>query len=367
MIPADLRHHLTGASLPLETLSWLKSTFMPTIVTRLASPNIRKRLGIYGGERIPENERNLTDVRNRVSLIFEYELARVATQLLEEAGINDLFWTYVVANRFPDLEVRDDAGNRGLRVEVKCLQSIAEEKSANFDTLIKDIHPLKDFLVVFLWEWAYDATSVQWDRAPQVLKCHVFNCSALAELRDHYWLNKPPSDLGDGLQGFDLRYAVNCRDGVYNEEEGNYGKLLRLWKKDFPHTPPASELSQLTIDDYLRFEKDVFVAGMKSLSYRLLPILGGAEDVTPLPDDKAIGWRAGDSTFFLKSSLKVGRPALKACSPTRWFYEFTDKYAWKEFDTADGNWNLIRKGKKPKLLQSPRPVLPPPVAGQGEN
>lgn len=42
-----------------------------------------------------------------------------------------------------------------MRIEVKCLQSMAEEKSANFDTLIKDINPQTDFVVVFLWEWDY--------------------------------------------------------------------------------------------------------------------------------------------------------------------------------------------------------------------
>jgi hypothetical protein len=129
-------------------------------VDDLNSTDVRQRIGLYAGERIPQNERNLTDVRNRVSLIIEYEMARIATRILERAEIGDLFWSYVVANRFPDLEVRHNSGRRGLRVEVKCLQTLAEEKAANFDTLRKDIHPQTDFLVVFLWEWRGDRSEV---------------------------------------------------------------------------------------------------------------------------------------------------------------------------------------------------------------
>ena len=238
----QIRRFLSGEESPLGTLAFLAAEFMPAILARLNQSDTRRRMALYGGDRVPENERNLTDVRNRMSLLIEYKLAWVGNLLLEAHGIRDLFWTNVVANRFPDLELRDNQGIRGIRVEVKCLQAIAEEKSANFDTLKKDLNPHTDYIVVFVWEWFDDPGAVHWDRAPRILRAFVFHASSLAELRDYNWLTTPPhNSLGGGYQGFDFRYAVNCRKGVYNEEEGNYGKLTRIWNKRsvYPGTPNA--------------------------------------------------------------------------------------------------------------------------------
>ena len=134
-------------------------------------------MALYGGDRVPENERNLTDVRNRMSLLIEYKLAWIGNDVMEAHGITDLFWANVVANRFPDLELRNNQGRRGVRVEVKCLQAIAEEKSANFDTMKKDLNPNTDYIVVFIWEWFTDQAPVGWDRAPRVLCAFVFHAS----------------------------------------------------------------------------------------------------------------------------------------------------------------------------------------------
>ena len=229
MNPQELRQFLSGERDAQSTLTFLSEEFIPSVAAKLNEPGTRRRMALYGGDRVPENERNLTDVRNRMSLLIEYKLAWVGNDILEEHGITDLFWTNVVANRFPDLEVRDVRGRRGVRVEVKCLEAVAEEKSANFDTLKKDLNPNTDYIVVFIWEWLRDQAAIAWDRAPKILRAFVFHAASLAELRDFNWLGNPPNTLGDGLQGFDLRYAVNCRTGQYNQEEGNYGKLLRIW------------------------------------------------------------------------------------------------------------------------------------------
>lgn len=143
-----------------DILYRLRTEFLPLVLNHMNTPDVRRRIGLYGGDRIPENERNLTDVRNRVSLIAEYEMARVATRLLEERDLGDFFFGYVVANRFPDLELRDENGKHGIRIEVKCLASVAEGKAANFDTLKKDINPHTDFVVVFLWEWKHDGAVI---------------------------------------------------------------------------------------------------------------------------------------------------------------------------------------------------------------
>lgn len=351
--PKDTSRFLAGEADPLAALDWMQNTFLPEVVTVLNTTNRRRRIGIYAGEKIPENERNLTDVRNRVSLIVEYELASITSQLLEDYNVPNLFCSYVVANRFPDLEIRQFTGERGLRFEVKCLQTIAEEKSANFDTLRKDLHPQTDFVVVFLWDWQYDPTDISWDRAVYVHRAFVFHAASLALIRDWYWLNRPPEDLGDGLQGFDLRYAVNCRNGSYNEEEGNYGKLLRIWQDGFAYEPPLSPIVSRTIADYLSFKTGAITAGFDSLAHLFLPGLSGQPTVEPIArGDDRVGWSSGDICFLFSSAVgtaKQRKAILTSLTATR-VYTMTDKYAWKEYELAGGELKEIRNGKKPKRI-----------------
>ncbi|MBZ0212810.1 MAG: hypothetical protein K8H99_03320 [Nitrospirae bacterium] len=353
MTEEELRQYLMGTNEPLTTLDWLRDSFLPQLREELRSTDVRRRLGIYEGERIPENERNLTDVRNRVSLILEYEMARIASRMLEAAEVTDLFWCYVVANRFPDLEVRDVQGHRGLRIEVKCLQTIAEEKSANFDTLRKDINPNTDFLAVFLWEWAAERDGVGWDRAPYVLEVYVFHCSTLAALRDGYWLNNPPKRLGEGLQGFDLRFAVNCTEGQYKEEEGNYGKLLRIWKPGSEFSPPDSELMRRTISDYTTFKQKAILSGVESLAKLYLPTLGDANIAPIVQEGRIVGWSAGRASFVLKTLFENKRRLddFLQNSPARTVYVMTEKYSWCEYGTNQGNVTKVRNGAKPKFTQ----------------
>lgn len=260
-----------SASLSVEdTLDWFESTYLPELLNRINSEDSRRRLSIYGGEQIPTNERNLTDTRNRVGLILEYELARVSNELLLENGISDLFWSYTVANRFPDLEVHNLNGETKMKIEVKALQSCAEEKSANFSTLLKNINPNSDYLVVFLWEWDTNRTGrTNWDRAVKVLKIYVFHAYSIAKLRDCYWLNTPPASCAL-YQGFDLRDPVNCNGSSFNREEGNVGKILRLWKDGFVYTGKPSSLIDRTIDSYLKFQDEVIEAGFQTVAKTLI-------------------------------------------------------------------------------------------------
>jgi hypothetical protein len=337
----------------LAIARWLRSEYFVDLIARFNTDDVRKRLGLYQGERIPDNERNLTDVRNRVSLIVEYELARLSNEILRDAGETDLFWSYVVANRFPDLEVRRPDGTRCLRVEVKNLQSIAEEKSANFDTLIKDLNPSTDFVVVFLWEWGYrDSTSFSWDRAPKILKCYVFHAKSLAELRDAYWLNRPPENLGGGYQGFDLRYAVNCADANYAEEEGNYGKLLRIWQADFPFRPILSPILEDTETEYLRFKEGVVLEGFRSLCEYHLPRLTQGHQVARVAlNGVEVGSKAGEFGFFLKSLVSLGDiESLMRLHNLRYVVAMTEKYVCTGFELKKSDMHQVFNRKKPKLL-----------------
>jgi hypothetical protein len=346
------REFLLGDRASLETLDWFRAEFLPALIGEFNRPRMRRHLGLYSGERLPQNERNLTDVRNRVSLIVEYQLAAIGNQLLEKAGMTDLFWAYVVSNRFPDLEIRTSAGVRGLRFEVKCLQSVAEEKSANFDTLKKDIYPATDFLVVFIWEWDPAREDVEWDQAPKLIQSFAFHAASLAELRDYYWLNRPPAGLTGGYQGFDLRYAVNCRAGVYNEEEGNYGKLLRLWTNDTHYHLPMTPLLKRTLDDYSMFAQAVVRSGFETLVTTLLPRAAGATEVAQITNRAGLpAYRAGDTGFILAPgrSDALATEIMQTARLNR-AYTFGEKYAWTEYRRAGNRIVKGVSGRKPKYL-----------------
>lgn len=346
-------NYFNGNLDPLITLSWLKGEFKDLVIKKLNDQNRRRKLALYSGDKIPQNERNLTDSRNRVSLIIEYEFANIVTEIMQEQNIDSMFCSYVVANRFPDLEIRDKSGNLGLRFEVKCLQSIAEEKSANFSTLKKDIKPSTDFLTVFLWDWEEESFNFNWDRSPFVYDFFVFHAYELASLRDTYWLNSPPNELGNGFQGFDLRYAVNCRDGIYNEEEGNYGKLLRLWDKDFQSDLLKSEIIEQVEKDYLEFKDLVLYKGFEILSKRILPELNslGLGKVIPIKkDNKSIGFylKKYAFVFSLKSNKLISNLMEEYNLDALWV--ISSKYSWRKLVKEENKIIQSSKGTKPKTI-----------------
>jgi hypothetical protein len=349
----SLLEHLSAKRPPQELANWLRGEFLKELTRRFNQEEVRKKLGLYQGERIPDNERNLTDVRNRVSLIVEYELAQIANSILADAKIDSFFWSYVVANRFPDLEVRNADGTRQLRIEVKNLQSVAEEKSANFDTLIKDVNPSTDFIVVFLWEWGYgDGVKFKWDRAPKILSHFVFHAASLAQLRDAYWLNRPPETLGDGFQGFDLRFAVNCVRDTYAEEEGNYGKLLRIWQEDFEFRPPATSELQDTEAEYIRFKSSVVTQGFWSLCDFHLPKLSRNESIKRISVGGVdVGASAGPFAFLMVRfvSLCDIEPLLRE-DAVKYLVTMTDKYVCSGYVLDKKARRQVFSRTKPKSL-----------------
>ena len=340
-------------SSPIATVNWLRNVYFSEIMDRFNLPDSRKRFALYQGEQIPVNERNLTDVRTRMGVLIEFELARLSNDLLRENNINGIFWSYVVANRFPDLEIRRSDGNRLLRLEIKCLQCIAEEKSANFDTLRKDIDPSADYVIVGLWDWEKNtADEFSWDSTPMLKKIYVFNAYSLALLRDTYWLNRPPTDLGSGYQGFDIRYAVTCTDGVFSKEQGNYGKLTRIWKQDFAYPPPESEITQDTITEYLKFQREIIWAGFEILAKNhLIEFVPDNSDLNAVYDNERniVGYQKGDLLYLLTSSLSrtqcfnIANRNDATCLVT-----MTEKYRCSVFQKSRDSWNAVSQNQKPK-------------------
>lgn len=274
---SQLREALTASLDISSTISWFRNVYFPEILKRINSDDSRKRMALYEGERLRTNERNLTDTRTRLGQLLEHELTRISNDLLADEHIDDLFWTYVVANRFPDLEIHSNDGTTHMRIEMKALEGRAEEKSANFATLIKDINPYTDYLVVFLWEWDDSKSEyIAWDSAVRVRSIYVFHAYSLARIRDYYWLNNPPRNC-KAYQGIDLRTAINCNAEHFSIEEHNMGKILRLWPAS-PDSLPASfsPLEQATLRSYIDFTKEVYSVGFEYLAKTILSELGAS-------------------------------------------------------------------------------------------
>ena len=334
---------------PDKIAKWLRKQYFPEIMNRYNLEASRKRFGLYRNEQIPSNERNLTDVRTRMGVLIEFELARLSNEILPELGIEDVFWSYVVANRFPDLEIRENNGNRLLRLEIKCLQCIAEEKSANFDTLIKDINPNTDFVIVCLWDWDDGGNDTcQWDLAPKLFKMYVFHAYSLAQLRDTYWLNKPPADLGTGYQGFDVRYAVTCTDSVFSKEQGNYGKLTRIWKKDFAYRPVETPALLDTEAEYIKFQREIIRAGFEILAKKQLSELRNGEISYIVYEGQNIGYAVEDVGYVMKAMRKSKVQEIALQNRLSILVSMTEKYRSTIYKMQPDSIDELAKNEKPK-------------------
>ena len=334
---------------PDKIAKWLRKQYFPEIMNRYNLEASRKRFGLYRNEQIPSNERNLTDVRTRMGVLIEFELARLSNEILPELGIEDVFWSYVVANRFPDLEIRENNGNRLLRLEIKCLQCIAEEKSANFDTLIKDINPNTDFVIVCLWDWDDGGNDTcQWDLAPKLFKMYVFHAYSLAQLRDTYRLNKPPADLGTGYQGFDVRYAVTCTDSVFSKEQGNYGKLTRIWKKDFAYRPVETPALLDTEAEYIKFQREIIRAGFEILAKKQLSELRNGEISYIVYEGQNIGYAVEDVGYVMKAMRKSKVQEIALQNRLSILVSMTEKYRSTIYKMQPDSIDELAKNEKPK-------------------
>ena len=349
----NLLRILSADSSPIEKAIWLRNVFFEEIRNRFNSSDSRKRLALYQGEQIPNNERNLTDVRTRMGILIEFEIARISNMILVENNIQNLFWSYVVANRFPDLEVRDADGNKYLRLEIKCLQCIAEEKSANFDTLIKDISPFTDYVIVCLWDWnSAEHNGINWDNAPWIHKIYVLHAYSLAKLRDTYWLNNPPPNIGNGYQGYDIRYAITYADERYSKEQGNYGKLTRIWKSDFQYRPQMDEILHDTENEYIRFSSEIITIGFEILAQRHFNQLHTEfeEIIQTIHEQRTrVGFRNEHIAYVLKMSH---RHIMSFIRENQIFIiiNMAGNYRSSIYKIQDGDIIRIANNLKPKLI-----------------
>ena len=348
-MPAAL-NLLDGTSKNSEAiLQYLGEELIPQAVRVMNDETLPLAVVLFPGDALPTNQRNLTDVRTRIGLLLEYEFAKAVTASLPTAvKEQNVVLTYVVANQFPDLAFRSDDGRIGIRFEVKAIQTIAEEKSANFSTLIKDIRKGTDFVVVLLWEWKQHGSRS--NKFPHIDNFFVMDAYQLAQMRDCYWLNRPPRGLKSARQGFDLTFAINARGDSYNKEEGNYGKLMRIFDHEFETYLPDTVRQGQTLQTYYSFSVEAARLGLKQIGQE---IAAEASDGSPavisedtLPVCFLAEQNAGRLLIVGDRSMPKRRQTIETMNANGAGLALllNEKFNWK---VCNESWQTISDGKKP--------------------
>jgi hypothetical protein len=314
----------------------LRDEIFPGALRCLNEETLPVQFSLFRDDVVPTNQRNLTDVRTRMGVLLEYELGKCITSVLPRAVTERVALTYVIANKYPDLAFRTRQGGNGVRFEVKAIETIAEEKAANFDTLIKDIRKGTDFVVALVWGWQeHEMHPLRW---PRVYNAFVFDAYQLALMRDCWWLNRPP-DVGDGRQGFDLCFGVNCSAGSFNKEEGNYGKLMRIFDSSSEAYLPEEVRRGTTLAAYYEFQKETIRLGLEHIGARLAAaFLGGAGagEITSVGLPVVVtAEKAGDNLLVVGSAGMPGVAVVRELMGQHHVSRalvLNEKFQWKALD-----------------------------------
>ena len=292
----------------------MNEELLPRAVARMNGGPLPNRLAVFDNDPLPTNQRNLTDVRTRLGNLLEWELGlALAEEVAPHVGA-ELRLAYVIANRFPDFEFRGPDGGRGIRLEAKAVDVTAEEKAANFDTLLKDIRAGSDFVVTMIWRLHRpDGANF---RFPYVETAIALDAEHLAKMRDTYWLHTPPGNVGAARQGFDLRFAVNCSGDAFNKEEGNFGKLMRLFDPRLRPALPEEVRTAPTFDMYYRLRERIVREGLREIAGRLGAAFSGQQEELAFTGTalRAVYHRDGRSLVVLGDSVRPTMASVNAAA-----------------------------------------------------
>lgn len=352
----DVLRCLGGTDRP-AAFRYLNEELLPRAVAIMNRDALPVRLAVFDADRLPTNQRNLTDVRTRVGSLLEWELGLAISAEVAQYVNGQLQLTYVVANRFPDLELRGPDGSRGLRFEIKAVDVEAEEKAANFDTLIKDIRAGSDYVIVLIWEMHRPPGASL--RYPRVGRAVALDAEHLAKMRDFYWLNTPPRGAGSARQGFDLRYPVNCSGDHFSREEGNLGKLMRLFDADFQERLPEDVRLSPTFDMYFQLREQIVARGFMAIAKRLCTAFHGIHVTSDVVGTRSrlVFERDGRHLVVLgdreKPSRADVRAMIEAHGPVAAVVAMNAKFQWSAYRDAIGDATLGRKpGEAEEFVRS---------------
>ncbi|MBO6574444.1 MAG: hypothetical protein JJ896_03425 [Rhodothermales bacterium] len=327
------------------------------------SVTLRRSCRQFDDQLFPVNQRNLTDVRTRVGTLLEYEFAYAATIVLEEAGVADVTCTLVVANRYPDLAFRSDDGELGVRIEVKTVEVVAEERAANFDTALKDIRKGCDVVLIMTWRWSRDE-EVPNARFPEVVDWFVFDAYALAQFRDCAWLNSPPASASHAqgrLQGLDYRTAIHVTATGYKYEEGNLGKVSRFLTGKDSWIPERVRETGVE-ETYDRFLTSCLSTGAESLlmafdgfTVTRLSAAGQLPATFKASSPEVSAIVRVDSQFKNNAGLRRNLVAAAVEHSCDYIILLNRSYAWRAWETEElrqGRRQYVDEGRKPHQLLS---------------
>ena len=336
-------------------LQILNEVLVPPAIKRLNEVVLPAQIPIFPDDVTPTNQANLTDVRTRIGTLLEYQFATAVNETLPELiGQSGIGLTHVVANQFPDLAFRSTTGELGIRLEIKAVQSIAEEKAANFYTLIKDIHKDGDFVIAFTWEWEKPANGTL--MYPHIHQFYVMDAYQLAQMRNTYWLDTPPTKhLGTGRQGFDLRYPVTAKAGTFSQEEKNYGKLMRIFHPRKEPLLTGELLESETLRTYYRFKEETRHLGMRRILETLSAQCANAR-VNVVRAAKPIQWLVTDGQYSIgligaekMPTEKSARAAMSQMNVAN-VVAINKDFSWNAY--SDGGKDPTASGKKPGPAKS---------------
>lgn len=175
-------------------------------------------------EPIPSHPRNVTEVRTRVGLLIEFSLGNILQDKLPES----CFISYGSTQAHLDLVIRDSSYEPKLRIEVKSMEDIAEEKAPSFDKLLQNLHDQKDILMIAIWGWKRVEGSKR-ARYPHIYRIKAFKAYEMAKARDLFWVHSPRGNRLNAIGLFGP--LIKGENEELKEEEGNMGKLTRIVKE----------------------------------------------------------------------------------------------------------------------------------------
>lgn len=366
-MPIDIKTALTNpASHWADLIHALNADVLPAVIRQMNEEMSIHQIAKLATELLPENERNLTDARTRIGVLLEYSLALYLDQYVTDLLGPGHRVGFVVAHKFPDLVTRDPDHRPVLRIEVKCIQWAAEEKSANLDALLRDIKPHHDLLCVLVWEWKDAKRGMSLIDYPHVYRGFVFDAYVIAKVRDWGWLNEPRPGRSNDI---DVATAVVEKDGSWKKEEKNLGKLMRIADPGALKQPPLDQFSDdSNVRAYLEFKQRVIELAISQGYQRIVKKAGytlGTPQAWSYADSPCRVGTAADAhgktlVIYFAPSLRLNKTkeaivadlkslGINACRVVL----LGVKFSWVLADYAEEVLTSMATGKKPgKLIQA---------------
>ena len=341
-----------------EVIRFFENEILPKVQLKINTGRFHRMSSKLNTELLPTNQRNLTDARTRIGTLLEYQFAYELNNLLkDEYNLEEYDVGFVLANQYPDLVIRNEFHEVVLRIEMKSIQGISEEKSANFDALIRNIEEKSDILCIILWEWNSVIEKEATIEYPEISKIYFFNAYEIAKIRDYSWLKNTKGQTGNKIVDVSGVY-VHVEEDVFKKEEGNLGKLLRIGIDDENNIEGVK---------YEKFKNEVQLFGIQQIVKSCLNLI--------IEEDKIVEFDSREydkkevqliyQAFKNDTSLLIlagnRRSPSKILEKTKIFLEeiqsdFTyttilnEKFDWILYESSLTENIKVDEGKKPQTL-----------------